>query len=268
MACEPVKDWPAMEKFACHNGRRFLFGYIGEEDDAANVCELEIESKAAVDLPRIKFTEKQESCWYSGEHGRLKLRIDHFEGLIVFANGSDSKFHYFFLDLAFCPTPCEKEAFVICSDGQLLSVPHTPPDDNKHDSMYNPASSHFRRTCPYIVFFRGDTERIKEIAIVPHTQQTTHMALLLRPEGWTVGSFKSREVLLLNEFKRGNEGDDLRAVNLETGEIRVAAPYAVLCAGAEKEPRFGAIVVDQDPSRNTAYIVDCANARVIAIRGL
>ena len=74
-------------------------------------------------------------------------------------------------------------------------------------------------------------------------------------------------MLLLNEFQRGNGGDDLRAVNIDTGAVRLVAPRAMLNTG-HVIAQFGAILADADPKRDTVYLADYVNFRILALSGI
>lgn len=104
------------------------------------------------------------------------------------------------------------------------------------------------------------------------------MTWLMRPAGWTQNSAPSREILILNEFRRGDGGDHLRAVDIDTGHIRIVVPFETLARGLPSDVRphnFGGMLVDANPDKNTVYIIDCTdytitdhNSRIFAVTGL
>lgn len=152
---------------------------------------------------------------------RYAVEINDYNGFVACAEGycvPDSPSSHF---LAHCSESLDGWAFVICHQ-KLLAIA--------------------------LIDGLG-TATIREIADVPYTELSTQMALLIR------GTI--RELLLLNQFHRPAGNEDLRSVNIDTGLVRTIAPYSALVTLDDEvdPPVFEGLLVDSDPSRDTAYIL-------------
>lgn len=123
---KPSRNWPAMEKFAMHNGRFFLFVQMASyEDDDRELVELTCDAQAAAvaSLPTLRFNAKDPSSFIAWSADmRFQVRIDRYEGLVVSAKGgagNDSLSHPY---LPHCFETVDGCAFVLCEQ-HLLAVP-------------------------------------------------------------------------------------------------------------------------------------------------